>query len=174
MKENFSPQQAGCGEKKFHRHQQNVVKKNFHRYQQNAVKKNFSPLKPQISQIFTSLISTLILYSQEISLKYVTHGVSDYEGDDTHEVEVRTLVLQFLFCKNSGECGKKNYSPQNSTQFLQKFTAFSAFNAKRCGRFAVKKVFFSPLFTANLKLFFDETSTRVIKWVIDLLWLKWC
>ena len=65
-----------------------------------------------------------------------------YEVGDTHEVEVRTLVRQFLFCKNSGECGEKKFSPQNSTQFLQKFTAFSAFNAK------VKKVFFhrySPL-----------------------------
>ena len=72
----------------------------------------------------------------------------DYEVGHTHEVEVRTLVRQFLFCKNSGECGEKKISPQNSTLFLQKFTAFSAFNAKRCGRFAVKKVFFhrySPL-----------------------------
>ena len=38
---------------------------------------------------------------------------------------------------------------------------FTAFNAKRCGRFAMKKVlFFSPRFNANLTLFFDETSTR--------------
>ena len=34
----------------------------------------------------------------------------DYEVGDTHDVEVRTLLLQFLFCKNSGECGeKKNF-----------------------------------------------------------------
>ena len=80
MKENFSPLQAGCAEKKFHR------------YQQNAVKKKFSPLK-----------------SQEISLKYVTDGAVDYEAGDTHEVEDRTLVRQFLFCKISGECGKKKF-----------------------------------------------------------------
>ena len=78
----------------------------------------------------------------------MTDDAVDYKIGDTHEEEVRTLVRQFIFCKNSGECGEKNFSTQNSTQFLQKFTAFSAFNAKRCGRFAVKKIFFhrySPL-----------------------------
>ena len=70
----------------------------------------------------------------------MTDGAVDYEVGDTHEVEVQTLVGQFLFCKKSGECGEKNFSPQNSMQILQKFTAFSAFSAKRCGLFAVKKV----------------------------------
>ena len=54
----------------------------------------------------------------------------------------------FFFVRITVNAVKKNFSPQNSTQFLQKFTAFSVFNAKRCGRFAVKKVFFrrySPL-----------------------------
>ena len=37
------------------------------------------------------------------------------------------------------------------------------FNAKRCGCFAVNKVFFSPVFTANLTLFLDQTSTRDIE-----------
>ena len=63
------------------------------------MKKNFSP---QILQI-----STLILYSQEISLKYVADGAVDYEVCDTHEVEVRNLVRLFIFCKNSSECGEK-------------------------------------------------------------------
>ena len=62
-------------EKIFQRYQQNAAKKKiFHRYQQNAVKENFSPLKLQILQILTTLLSTLILYSQEMSLKYVTDG----------------------------------------------------------------------------------------------------
>ena len=65
-----------------------------------------------------------------------------------------TLYGSFFFVRIPVDAVKKN-----STQFLQKFTAFSAFNAKRCGRFAVKKVF-SPLFTANLTLFFVKTSTR--------------
>ena len=40
----------------------------------------------------------------------MTDGAVEYEVGDTHEVEVRTLVRQFLFCKNSGECGeKKNF-----------------------------------------------------------------
>ena len=85
----------------------------------------------------------------------------DYEVGDTYEVEVRTLVRQLFFVRFPVKAVKKNFSPQNSTQFLQKFTAFSAFNAKRCGRFAVKKIFFSALFTANLTLFFDKTSIRV-------------
>ena len=54
----------------------------------------------------------------------------------------------FFFVRIPVNAVKKSFSPQNSTLFLQKFTAFSAFNAKRCGRFAVNKVFFhrySPL-----------------------------
>ena len=38
---------------------------------------------------------------------YVTDGAVDYEVGDTHEVEVQTLVRQFIFCKNSRECGEK-------------------------------------------------------------------
>ena len=60
-------------------------KKIFHRYQQDAAKKisalpaecgekKFSPLKLQSLQIFTALISTFMLYSQEISLKQATDG----------------------------------------------------------------------------------------------------
>ena len=56
-------------------------KKIFHRYKQDAVKKKstlpaecgekkiFSPLKSQTLQIYTALISTPILYSQEMPLK---------------------------------------------------------------------------------------------------------
>ena len=99
-------------------------KKIFHRYQQNAVKKNFSPLKSQILQKFTALISTLILYSQEISLKYVTDGAVDYEVGHTHEEEVRTLVREFLFCKNSGECGEKKFFTAKFNAILTKIHRF--------------------------------------------------
>ena len=50
------------------------------------------------------------------STREVTAGAVDYEVDDTHEEEVRTLVRQFLFCKNSGECGEKKL-------FIAKFNA---------------------------------------------------
>ena len=96
MKKNL-PLPAECGEKKFSP------------LPAECGEKNFSPLNSQILQIFTALISTLILYSQEISLQKVTDGAVDYEVGDTHEVEVRTLVRQFLFCKNSGECGEKKF-----------------------------------------------------------------
>ena len=109
MKENFSPLQAGSGEKKIHRYHQNAVKKKFSQLPAECGEKNFSPLKSQILQKFTALISTLILYSQEISLQKVTDGAVDYEVGHTHKVEVRTLVRQFLFCKNSVNAVKKNF-----------------------------------------------------------------
>ena len=96
----------------------------FHRYQQNAVKKNFSPLKSQILQIFTALFSTLILSSQEISFKNVIDGAVDYEVGDTHEVEVRTLVRQFLFCKNSGESGENKFFTAKFNAILTKIHRF--------------------------------------------------
>ena len=130
--------------KNFHRYHQNAVKKNFHRYQQNAVKKNFSPLKLQILQKFTALISTLILYSQEISLKYVTDDAVDYEVGHTHEVEVWTQI-SFFFVRIPVNAVKKKFSPQNSTLFLQKITAFSAFNAKNAGALRWKKFFFTAI-----------------------------
>ena len=40
------------------------------------------------------------------------------------------------------ECGEKNNSPR--------FTAFTAFTAKRCKKYALKFIFFSPHFTAFL------------------------
>ena len=55
VKENFSPLPAECGEKKFTATCRMRWKK-------------FLPLQYQILQIFTALISTLILYSQEIPL----------------------------------------------------------------------------------------------------------
>ena len=50
MIENFSPLQAGSGEKK-----------TFHRYQQNAVTKNFSPLQAECGEkkFFTAEIANL-------------------------------------------------------------------------------------------------------------------
>ena len=39
----------------------------------------------------------------------MTDGAVGYKVGDTHEVEVRTLVRQFLFCKNFGECGEKKF-----------------------------------------------------------------
>ena len=66
------------------------------------------------------------------------------------------LERQFIFVRNPLDAGKTKFSPLN-LQIVQKFTAF---NDKRCGRFAVN--FFSPLFTANLTLFFNQTSTRVL------------
>ena len=44
------------------------------------------------------------------------------------------------------------------SEILQIFTALIG---KRCGCFMVKIVLFSPLLTANLTFFSDQTSTRV-------------
>ena len=49
---------------------------------------------------------------------------------------------------------RNKFPPVKKHKSYKKFTAFNAFNAKRCGRFVVKNVFFSPLFTANFTLFF--------------------
>ena len=118
------------------------MKKNFHRYQQNAVKRNFSPLKSQILQTFTALISTLFLYSQEISLKYLTNGAVDYEVGDTHEVEVRTLVRQFLFCKNSGECGEKKFFTAKFNAILTKIHRFQRIQRYKMRALCGEKSFF--------------------------------
>ena len=83
-----------------------------------------------------------------------------------------------IFQRQQQNAEKKNYNryQQNAVKkiFIVKianltnlhranFNAYlTAFNAKGCGRFAMKKIF-SPPFTANLTLFFDQTSTRVVK-----------
>ena len=55
-----------------------------------------------------------------------------------------------LFCKNAENAVKKNNSPR-----------FTAFTAKRCKKYAVKIIFFSPHFTAFLTKIHHQTSTRV-------------
>ena len=50
-----------------------------------------------------------------------------------------------------------------SNRVLQNFTTFTAFNDKRCGRFAVKKAFFSPLFPANVTLLFWQNLEKFSK-----------
>ena len=69
MKENFSPLQAGCGEKKFSPLPPECGEKIFSPLPAECGEKKFFTAKSQILQKFTALISTLILYSQEISLK---------------------------------------------------------------------------------------------------------
>ena len=136
MKKNFSSLSAECGEKKF------------------------SPLKWQILQIFTDKFNAYLKFAGNIievsdrwrnGIRCWWHAVGEW---------FQPQYGSFFFVKNPVNAVKRNFSTLNSTQILQKFTAFTAFSAKRCGCFAVKKVF-SPLFTANLTLFFDKTSTRV-------------
>ena len=62
----------------------------------------------------------------------------------------------FVFVRIPVNAVKKKFSTQNSTQFLQKFTAFSAFNAKRCGRFAVKNVIFCQNLDPGLTFYKDR------------------
>ena len=139
MKENFSPLPAECGEKKFFTAKiANLT--NIHRANFNAY------------LIFTGNIIE-VSDRWRSGLRCWWHAW----GRGSNPCTAVSFLEDFRWMR-----WKKKFSPQNSTQFLQKLIAFSAFNAKRCGRFAVKKVFFSPLVTANLTLFFVKTSTRVI------------
>ena len=52
-------------------------------------------------------------------------------------------------------------------KFIQKFTAF---NAKRCGCFPVKKVFFHRYLPLILHYFFDQTSTRISSRWLNLIY----
>ena len=97
--------------------------------------KKISPLKSKFHKFSTELISTLILYWKEISLNKVKDAAVDYKVGDTHNLEVRTLVRQSLFCKNSRECGEKNFQRYEP----QKFTAF---NAKKMQALCGEKCFF--------------------------------
>ena len=114
MKENFSTLPAECGEKKF------------------------SPLKSQILQIFNAKFNAYLKFTENIievsdrwrsGIRSSWHAVVGW---------LEPSVRQFIFCKKSGECGEKTFPPLNSTQILQNFATFAAFNATRCGRFAVK------------------------------------
>ena len=119
-------------------------KKIFHRYQQNAVKKIFSALKSQILQIFTAKLNACLKFAGniiEVSERWRSGIRSLWHAGGTWFAP----LYVFFLVRNTANAVKKNFSPQNSTQFLQKFTAFSAFNTKRCGRFAVKKVFFTAI-----------------------------
>ena len=51
------------------------------------------------------------------------------------------LPAEKIFHRQNRKSNKN--SPLNSALILQNLTAINAFNAKRCGRFAVKKVFFT-------------------------------
>ena len=135
-------------------------KKIFHRYHQNAVKKNFSPLPAECGEkkFFTAKIANLrnihranfnayLLFTGNI-IKVSERWRSGLPSWPHIWGRGSNPCTAVFFVRIPVNAEKKNFSPQNSTLFLQKFTAFSAFNAKRCGRFALKKVFFhrySPL-----------------------------
>ena len=67
-------------------------------------------------------------------------GVSSWRHAGGQRIE--PVRGRFFFCKNTENAVKKNNSPR--------FTAFTAFTAKRCKKYAVKIIFFSPHFTAFL------------------------
>ena len=125
-------------------------KKSFYRYQQNAVKKFFTANIANLTNIRCANFNAYLKFTGNI-IDASDRWRSGIRSCWHPGGEVRTRVRQFLFCKKSGECGEKKISPQK----------FTPFNAKRCGCFAVKNVFFSPLFTGNLTVFFYHTSTRV-------------
>ena len=148
MKQNFSPLQEGCGETKFSPLPAEC-----------GEKKIFTARIANLTNIHRANFNACLIFTGNIialsdrwpsGLRKWWHAWGRGSNPCTAVFFVRIPV----------KAVKKNFSPQNSTQFLRKFSAFSAFNAKRCGRFAVKKVFFSPLFTANLTIVFDKTSTR--------------
>ena len=66
--------------------------------------------------------------------------------------EVQTRVWQFLFCEKSSECVGKNCSPLKTAKM-------AASNAKRCGRFAVKKIFFHRYSPQILHYFLTKPRT---------------
>ena len=131
MKKN-SPLPAECGEKKFHRYQQNAVKKIFSSLPAECAEK-----KLQIFLIFAAIFNACLKFTGNIInvCERLRSGIKSCRHAGGARFET---VYGSFFCK---ECGEKIISPQ----ILQKFTAF---NAKICGHFAVKKVFFhrySPL-----------------------------
>ena len=72
---------------------------------------------------------------------------------------VQTRVRQILFCKKSGECGEKIFHRKIQRNSYKNSPLSPHSTLKNAGALRWIK-FFSPLFTANLILFFDKTSTR--------------
>ena len=83
--------------------------------------------------------------------------------------DVRSRVRQFLFCKKSVECGEKKLSAKNCKSYnnsalktanLLKIHRFHRIHRKKMRELCGENYLF---FTAILTLFFDQTSTWVMK-----------
>ena len=83
MKKIFSALPAECGEKKF-----------------------FTAKIANLTNIHLANLNDYLIFRGNVN-EVIIDGAVDYEVGNTQEVEVRTLVRQFLFCKNSGERGEK-------------------------------------------------------------------
>ena len=136
-------------------------KKNFTATSKKLWKK-ISQLKSKILQIFTAKFNAYLKFTGNIidvsdrwrsGIRSWWHAVGEW---------FEPLYGSFFFGRNPVNAVKK-ISTLNSTQISQKFTAFIAFNAKRWGRFAVKKNFFSPLFTTNFTLFLIKPRPGSLK-----------
>ena len=154
MKEHLSPLPEECGEKNYSPLPVQCGEKNYSPLPVECGEKIFSPRPPECCEekIFTAKIANL-------KLSYLKFTRNIFEVSDRWLFWLRSwwhaggewfepVYGSFFFVTKPVNAVKRNFSPLNSTQIFQKITAFTAFNAKRCGRFAVKKVFFhrySPL-----------------------------
>ena len=159
MKENFSPLQAGCGEQKFLPLPAECGDKKFSTAKianlANNHRANFNAYL-----IFTGNI--IEVSDRWHSGSWHSGRWHSYEVGDTHEVEVQTLDGSCFFVRIPVNAVKKI--------FHRKFQRNSYKNSPLSAHSTLKdacafrgKSFFSPLFTANLTLFFVKTSTRVVQ-----------
>ena len=160
-KKNFKRWKILCSplkrlKKIFHRNQQNAVK-NFSLLPAECGEKNFltatsrmrlkkiSPLKSQLWQIFTAYFNAYLKFTGN-TIEVIDRwrsgiGSWSHTGGELFE----PVYGSFFFVWNPVNAVKifcRLYS-----QILQRFTALTAINAKRCERFAVKNFFhrYSPL-----------------------------
>ena len=100
MKKKFSPVPAECGEKK-----------------------NFIAKIANLTNIHRANFNAYLIFTENI-IDVSDRWRSGLLVGDTQEVEVRTLVRQFHFCKNSGECGEKKIFTAKFKGILTKIHRF--------------------------------------------------
>ena len=86
-------------------------------------KKFFTAKIANLTNIHRANFNAYLIFTGNI-IEVSDNGAVDYEVGDTHEVEVRTLVRQILFCKNSGECGEKKFFAAKFNAILTKIHRF--------------------------------------------------
>ena len=127
--------------------------------------KKFSPLKLQILQTFTAKFNAYRKFTWKI-IKVKERWRSGirscwHVGGDRFE----PIYGSFFFCKKSGECDEFFVTAKNHNSYKN-----SPHSMLKDGGALRWRKFFPPLSTANLTLFFDQTSTRVETKLFSPIW----